>query len=193
MEVKFKKDYCSDLLSWKEFETLVNIRPLMTSRRVNFFNQKPYRWDCPSWGLDVNAIPPTIIKEALFESVCYFRDMSRATENINQFAKTLEEEYKSVVDAHVYVCLNLKPDHPFGKHHDVDDNVIVQCEGETNFKVWDTNDQQVLDVNLTSGDTIWIPKLYPHLATSHTKRLSVSFPVMEGNDLCKEDREWIKL
>ena len=49
------------------------------------------------------------------------------------------------------------------------------------------------------GDAIWIPKHYPHLATSKTKRLSVSFP-MAPNDFLnpddgwvQEDRSWVKL
>ena len=43
------------------------------------------------------------------------------------------------------------------------------------------------------GDAIWIPRYYPHLATSHTKRLSVSFPFnREIDSTRREDRHWIK-
>ena len=40
------------------------------------------------------------------------------------------------------------------------------------------------------GDAIWIPKYYPHLATSKTQRMSVSFPLKYG---LKQPREWIEL
>ena len=54
--------------------------------------------------------------------------------------------------------------------------------------------EPVLDVEMEPGDAIWIPMYYPHLATSRTKRLSVSFAI--SNHSIKEgfeDREWVKL
>ena len=92
-------------------------------------------------------------------------------------------------------------------------NIIVQCEGESNFKVWehvrnkriknnnlslDTNDfnpHPILNVDMIPGDAIWIPAYHPHLATSKPSRLSVSFPIRRviRDDVVFEDREWIKL
>ena len=111
---------------------------------------------------------------------------------IYNVAQHLEQEYSleriTEVEAHIYSCYNVKKDHPFGIHFDVNDNIIVQCEGRTNFKVWDrveditqTNYRMymkslpILDVDMKSGDAIWIPRYYPHLATSKTRRLSISF------------------
>ena len=109
-------------------------------------------------------------------------------------------------DAHIYTCRNPKLEHPFGIHYDLSDNIIVQCEGETNFKVWGSVDSEkyeyrdhlplpkeepILDVNMKSGDVIWIPAYYPHLATSKTSRLSVSFPL--ADEMIFEDRIWVKL
>ena len=134
--------------------------------------------------------------------VCSFVDMSRSTKKINDFAKKLEEEYNLSADAHIYTCRNPKLGHPFGIHYDYADNVIVQCEGRTNFKVWEKvepdseeskltiEDPPIMDVEMRPGDAIWIPKYYPHLATSRTKRMSVSFPLVEGE---KQPREWVKL
>ena len=136
--------------------------------------------------------------------------MSRATKKINEFAKNLEDEYDQETDAHIYLCRNLKPVHPFEIHFDMSDNVIVQCEGTTNFKVWEavsnpkellkekkdvrmeTDQKPILNVDMQPGDAIWIPRYYPHLATSHTKRLSVSFPFNRKIDNTRrEDRHWI--
>ena len=137
--------------------------------------------------------------------------MSKSTEKINEFAKKLEDEYDQEVDAHIYLCRNLEPRHPFEIHFDISDNVIVQCEGTTNFKVWDavsnpeellkekkdvkieTDKQTILDVDMQPGDAIWIPRYHPHLATSHTKRLSVSFPFNRKIDNTRSVvRHWIK-
>ena len=55
---------------------------------------------------------------------------------------------------------------------------------KTNFKVWDEVDDKdaksskinltsspILDVDMKSGDALWIPAYHPHLATSKTSRL----------------------
>ena len=55
--------------------------------------------------------------------------------------------------------------------------------------------EPIMDVDMESGDAIWIPKHFPHLATSLTPRLSVSFPLGECTDVdtVREDRTWITL
>jgi len=211
LETKFVKGYFHNLLSWDELSYLINIRPLMSSKRVQILNlDKRVEWDNTIWNADLNCIPPSIIRSLLDELVIYFVDMSRATRNINDFAKTIEDEYGRQVDAHIYVCRNLEIEHPFGAHYDSSDNVIVQCEGMTNFKVWDEikpvsrdeintkllmDSEPILDVNMEPGDAIWIPKHYPHQATSLTSRLSVSFPLSSNADTSsvREDRNWITL
>ena len=204
---KFEKGYCPDLLSWKELSNILNIRPLMSASRVKVFIKENRTWQNNYWCSDSNCYPSSVLEQAIEESgVCYFTDMSRSTEKINEFAKNLEDEYNQEVDAHIYLCRNLKIKHPFGIHFDTSDNVIVQCEGETNFKVWDiikyksapssnmsTTDTPLLDVDMKKGDAIWIPKYHPHLATSNTQRLSVSFPFNRKIDNTRrEDRHWIK-
>ena len=204
---KFEKGYCPDLLSWKELSNILNIRPLMSTSRVKVFIKENLTWQNNYWCSDANCYPSGVLEQVIEESgVCAFIDMSRSTEKINEFAKNLEDEYDQEVDAHIYLCRNLKIKHPFGIHFDTSDNVIVQCEGETNFKVWDIikdksaplsnmsiTDTPLLDVDMKKGDAIWIPKYYPHLATSNTQRLSVSFPFNRKIDNTRrEDRHWIK-
>ena len=216
LPVKFKENYLPNLLCWSEIADLINIRSLMTDKRVHLLanNGKRYEWVNPVWTTDPNCFPPSLIRSLLDEIVIYFTDMSRATKNINDFAKLIEDQYLKQVDAHIYICRNLKIKHPFGAHYDFNDNVIVQCEGMTNFKVWDEDKNAVrgltglginrdinikteplLDVNMKPGDAIWIPRHYPHLATTLTPRLSVSFPLSQGPDISisREDRNWITL
>ena len=210
-ETKYIKHYFNDLFNWDELENLINIRPLMTTKRVQLLNlSKRFEWVNSIWSSDPNCIPPSLIRFLLDEIVIYFSDMSRATKNINNFAKTIEDEYGRQVDAHIYVCRNLQIEHPFGVHYDFSDNVIVQCEGITNFKVWEEvknvsrdkvntkmqiDSEPILDVNMEPGDTIWIPRHYPHQATSLTPRLSVSFPLSSDVNISnsREDRNWITL
>ena len=213
--VKFKKNYKPDLLSWNEMANIINTRPLMNDKRVKLLgNNKRYEWLCSKWTKDPNCFPPSLIKKLLENIMIYFVDMSRVTEKINDFAKHIEDDYGKQTDAHIYVCRNLKIKHHFGVHYDFNHNLIVQCEGKTNFKVWDEvknvdrnlkgigintrlemEVKPIMDVDMESGDAIWIPKHFPHLATSLTPRLSVSFPLSEYSDtnLIREDRTWITL
>ena len=213
--VKFKKNYKPDLLSWNEMANIINTRPLMNDKRVKLLgNNERYEWLCSKWTKDPNCFPPSLIKKLLDDIMIYFVDMSRATEKINDFAKHLEDDYGKQTDAHIYVCRNLEIKHHFGVHYDFNHNLIVQCEGKTNFKVWDEvknvdrnlkgigintrlemEVEPIMDVDMESGDAIWIPKHFPHLATSLTPRLSVSFPLSEYSDtnLIREDRTWITL
>ena len=213
--VKFKKNYKSDLLSWNEMANIINTRPLMNDKRVKLLgNNERYEWLCSKWTKDPNCFPPSLIKKLLDDIMIYFVDMSRATEKINDFAKHIEDDYGKQTDAHIYVCRNLEIKHHFGVHYDFNHNLIVQCEGKTNFKVWDEvkdvdrnlkgigintrmemDVEPIIDVDMESGDAIWIPKHFPHLATSLTPRLSVSFPLSEYSDtnLIREDRTWITL
>ena len=213
--VKFKKNYKPDLLSWNEMANIINNRPLMNDKRVKLLaNSRRYEWLCTKWTKDPNCFPPSLIRKLLDNIMMYFVDMSRATEKINDFAKNIEDDYGKQTDAHIYVCRNLEIKHHFGIHYDFNHNLIVQCEGMTNFKVWDEvknvdrnlkgigintrmemEVEPIMDVDMESGDAIWIPKHFPHLATSLTPRLSVSFPLSEYSDtnVIREDRTWITL
>ena len=55
------------------------------------------------------------------------------------------------------------------------------------------NDPPLIDVDMKPGDVIWIPKYYPHLASSKTPRMSVSFPAYHKLNKSYEERDWIKL
>ena len=208
MKPDLKREYSPNLLTWDEFSTLINIRPLMSSPtrvRVNGM-EETFTWKNSIWSIDPNCFPASLLKEMIGKYVCSFLDMSRSTKKINDFAKKLEEEYNLSADAHIYTCRNPKLGHPFGIHYDYADNVIVQCEGKTNFKVWEEveptsgsnvnltiNDPPIMDIDMNPGDVIWIPKHYPHLASSKTPRMSVSFPSYHKLNKSYEERDWIKL
>ena len=105
--------------------------------------------------------------------------MSRATKNLNDFASKVEDDYQRQTDAHIYVCRNPKLEHPFGAHYDEAHNIIVQCEGQTHFKVWkeveNKNFKDAANLNLDMKedpilDVVMSPVSYTHL-TLPTKRI----------------------
>ena len=207
MNVNFVKKYFPDLLSWKEFSTLINIRPIFNCHRVNLLSETEYTWEKYSWSRDSLCIPSSILKKEIENNIVYFTDMSRCTENINYLSSVIETEYESPVDAHIYVSKNVDIDHPFGIHYDHSHNVIVQCEGQTMFEVWEKVDHKKGDININlnvdedpimkivmdPGDAIFVPAHYLHRATSLSPRLSVSFPFTPHNMTGFQERNWIEL
>ena len=54
----------------------------------------------------------------------------------------------------------------------------------------------MLDVIMNPGDIVYIPMNHWHQGISHTKRLSISFPMAESSHdqtTYFEDRNWIKI
>tara|TARA_B100001250_G_scaffold403506_1_gene418152 strand:+ start:638 stop:1276 length:639 start_codon:yes stop_codon:yes gene_type:complete len=204
---KFEKNYLSTkLFTWRELGALIN-NPHMTAVG---------KLRIPALPGPNSFRPPWMVRDWVKQQLCCFENMSRATKKINDFAKKLEEEYPNAgpSDAHIYTTRKLdKFVHPFGAHFDKNENVIVQCEGKTNFKVWEkvlcvengeegakgTNNMDlkklgdpILDCDMEPGDAIWIPKEYPHLATPLTeKRMGISFSLSKSNP--HVEREWVKL
>ncbi len=208
MNVNFIKDYYPNLFSWKELSELINIRSMMTTGRVRICGLKEgvplekNTWDTGEY------FSPSVIMNLLKDHVGYLRDMSRSTKKINDLSNLIETEYESPTDAHIYICRDPKIIHPFGIHYDTSHNVIVQCEGKTNFKVWnkmnDIEDDEyacgnlsitedpILNVDMNPGDAVFIPAYYPHLATSFTSRMSVSFPFPPHKNVNIQNREWVE-
>ena len=217
MEAIYIEKYLPDLFSWEELADLINIRPLLTTKRVKLLDPKNrhFKWISTGWNHDPNCYPPSLIKNLLDEMVIYFTDMSRATKKINDFATLIENKYHRNTDAHIYVCRKPELEHPFGAHFDDAYNVIVQCEGQTHFKVWNKievnnfselgksgknlklniKEEPIIDVIMNPGDALWIPIHYPHHAISLTPRLSVSFPFTPRGLMTEsiEDRNCITL
>ena len=62
MKPDFKRGYCRRLFSWKELEYLINIRPLLYTKRVYILGSDEYRWTSSSWAKEVNCYPPFLFR-----------------------------------------------------------------------------------------------------------------------------------
>ncbi|BCU95748.1 MAG: hypothetical protein CM15mV10_1270 [uncultured marine virus] len=105
----------------------------------SFAFKKGYEWNLDTWSTQ-DSVPASVIKEVLETGFLYIKEASRFTRKINELAKEIEKEYGYQTDAHIYATLNPDLPHPLGAHIDDNDNVIVKCEGATNWKVWDKMD-----------------------------------------------------
>tara|TARA_B100001029_G_scaffold99651_1_gene81945 strand:+ start:276 stop:944 length:669 start_codon:yes stop_codon:yes gene_type:complete len=222
MKPRIEEACYGNLFTWKDLENVINIRPLMRDNRIFILGDHGEKWvDVNRWTSDPSCFPPTLLRKIIDKYVCHFTDVSRFKKELNDFCAELESEYKRSVDAQIFLCRNLDiKDHPFGAHYDRNNNVIVQCEGITNWKVWDYIDESdsnnklkydirsdgsnhmkdlgdpIIDFDLKPGDALWIPKQYPHLATSKSKRMSISFAWQDDvipQNTVLQDRNWITI
>ena len=96
---KYVEGYLHNLLSWSELADLINIRPLMTDKRVHLLGLgKRFEWLNSTWTSDPDCFPPSLIRSLLDEIVIYFTDMSRATKKINDIAiKMINKSVKDLL------------------------------------------------------------------------------------------------
>ena len=125
------------LFTFKELETLLNLRPFTNDKRFIFIKSRDrrFRWSNNCWATDVNCWPVSLIKKLTKEGTCYLRDCSRANSKINNVANQLEEKFNSPVDCHIYFSL-YQDSASFDKHKDESHNFIVACEGEIKFEIF---------------------------------------------------------
>ncbi len=196
------------IFSWKELESLLNLRPFVNAKRFTIINNKRYDWEYQAWMSDVNCFPPSLLADELKKHHCYFSDSSRVNRNINMICSELENIFDgSAVDAHIYFTLADILEGGFGIHWDFSHNLIVQVEGSTRFLLWDYYADEsetervseslpvdpVYDVVLNPGDAVFVPLRSYHRALSQSKRLSVSFPISLNENLPPQDRHWIEI
>jgi hypothetical protein len=203
----YQKDAIKNIFSWKEFETLINLRPFASASRLIFVSKDKYGWPDQAWLSDLNTYPPSLLKVVLKEKMGYFSDCTRINSKINDISKRLDELTGCATDAHIYFSLidNDISNVGFGIHTDSSHNLIVQVEGNTRLEIWDIKDtpqknidsldkSPIIDVILSPGDIVYVPAYFWHRATSKTKRLSISFPsaVDFSKEMC-QDRTWLNI
>ena len=106
-------------------------------------------------------------------------------------AASIEEANHSSCDAHVY--MGKANSQSFPPHDDESNNLIVQCAGNTLWRVWTGGYEPFIDVVMEPGDAIYIPKGITHQAQPLSDRLSVSFPFFPGPKTIQRDirLDWV--
>ena len=200
-------NFITDLLSIDQFENLLNLTPFTSSLRFHTtYNIPNYEWDLPHWNTGSDHWPISMIDNFLNQGVCYLVDCSRVNSKINNICEILEQKTNQAVDAHIYFSKLKNIETGFGIHKDSSHNLIIQVQGRTHWKVGsntyktsETNikdfykeDTLSIDTVLEPGDAIFIPSNIFHRATSLSKRISVSFPIINSKTTTvHEERKWI--
>lgn len=201
---RYFKNAFPEILSWKELENLLNLRPFVNHKRFKIVNSKNYTWNNQGWLTDVDTYPPSLIQKELAHNLCSIIDASRINENVNFICKDLETTFaKSCVDAHVYFTVADDCSDGFGIHWDYSHNLIVQVHGVSHIDIWnceakETNvdnlkEDPAISVTLSPGDAVFVPMKVYHRVVSLSKRLSISFPISYDMKWESQDRHWVKL
>ena len=180
----------SNLFTKKEFEVLLNFRPISGQKRfVPCRNHTRYEWNRVAWQTDISSWPHKYMKDVINKTSIYFRECSKINKKINEFSLMLEDLLKKPIDCHIYYSHNAKSEN-FGKHNDENDNVIVCTEGTQNCEVFG---KKKISKVMEPGDYVFIPRKIDHKITPlQDKRISLSFCASENNPNF-EDRGWITL
>ena len=182
-----------DLFSFKELETLLNLRPYVSDKRFNPNGEdiKEF-WHTPSWSSDKTTWPVSNIRNVIKDRTVYLTDSSRANKRINDFCKELEHLVNLPVDCHLYFSLK-KDTKNLGKHFDYAHNIIVGCIGSVKVDIF-VEDDKMISKELSNGDYAFIPKLIDHQVTPLTdRRLTCSFPMSVNQYKVFDDRDWLEL
>jgi len=197
----FIKNFYPNLISFKEIEHLLNLRPFVNAQRFHAIPPKKVQWTDTAWLTDVNCYPPNLINKIIKEKVCYIQDCSRVNKKINSFCDYLEKIINFPSDAHLYFSLNEKQTDKkgFGIHKDTQDNVIICSEGSFIIQVFSketpTNKSKpLIEETMNNGDAVHIPNQFYHRIKPLSKRLSVSFCLAPYEKIeYAQNRDWIKL
>ena len=184
----------ASLYTYKEFESLINLRPFISDKRfIPANNSKRYSWPVYEWHTDKDVWPVSVIKQVLKYSAIYIKDATRANQKINGFSEGLEKVFETPVDCHIYFSNNSNKSKGFGKHKDKNHNVIIVCEGKLNFKIYNGN--KIMNRNLTKGEYAFVPAgVYHKIESLTNKRLSCSFAILQNKgNLTFDEREWLSI
>lgn len=193
------KNIAPKLFSFEDLEQLLNLRPFINnSRFIIATDSYSYSWDdTPFWLTDFNSYPADLLDSIIKEHVCYLCDCSRVNKQINSICEELESISGYAVDAHIY--FNFKDaikdsDHPlgFGKHKDVNHNLIICTEGSMKINLWIEDSIDPTEYTLTIGDGVVIPKGVYHQIIPLEKRISISFAI-SPDETVFQTRKWLSL
>lgn len=206
-------------LDWADLELIINLSPFVNTERFKAINMnEPMHWQVNAWSTDDSSIPATEMRKLLKDYTCYIKDCSRLSKMINECVNDIEEIWKAPADAQVFFNLH-DNDRSFGVHFDNNHNFIIQCEGESVMRVWDTEltpddhkyrnvdcvegknrlkeieeSKPVIDHIMKPGDLVYVPAHKYHQYIANQKRLSLSIPVATYEDFnLRHDRDWISL
>lgn len=201
----FIKNAFPRVLTVDEINNYLSNKPAITVDRLThaFELENDIEWKKCYWDTNVNEVPVKAINGLLDQGQISIKECSRINKNINELCKEIESDGKYDADMHVFLDKNISSG--LGVHKDSQNNIIIQIDGTTKWRVGSKiyndsirnltkfYDEDILsiDVVMEPGDMIVIPKEMFHEAKSLTKRISASICFREHDiQYDRYDRNW---
>lgn len=186
-----KNLFSTKLLDWNDIENYLN--DYLHHSKIEIIDSNglkiPLFKKEIQWGTtyDMDVIYNHITNGRTFVLV----SMNRFNKSINQLCELIETYTNSNADVHIYSGLS-NQSNSFSIHCDRLNNVIIQLDGKSDWKVWDqhkpNNDSiPLIDQVLNPGDCLYIPKYCYHQCIPLGKRISISIPYGKS---VKTNRKW---
>lgn len=198
----------SELLGWDDIERLLNDPYRTTIEQIELIDKSNKKIDIPTF---TSAWCPAsrVSTKFVFDKINANHSLvilgaSKITQDINSLCLSIESTIPNTsVDVHVY-C-GLKKSKSFRAHYDNADNIILHQSGKCHWKLYKQHAQDCdfqpnvngkkLDVefecDIGPGDFIYVPKHQYHECFPLSKRVSLSFPIINSNQ--KLDRNWYSI
>ncbi len=131
------------------------------------------------------AYDPDCMEHLWSSGYSFIIESPYVSDAVKGIVRSIEAGNHSSCDAHVY--MGKANSHSFQPHDDESNNLIVQCAGQTLWRVWTDGYDPSIDVVMSPGDAIYIPKGVLHQAQPLSDRMSVSFPFFPGPKTIQRD------
>ena len=203
-----KNIFDSTLLDWNDIEHLLNDSYRTTIDQIELIDKSNKKIDIPTfistWCPTPRASTAFIFDKINANHSLVILGASKITQDINSLCLSIESTIPNTsVDVHVY-C-GLKKSKSFRAHYDNADNIILHQSGKCHWKLYKQHAQDCdfqhnvngkkLDVefecDIGPGDFIYVPKHQYHECFPLSKRVSLSFPIMNADT--KLDRNWYSI
>jgi hypothetical protein len=181
-----------NIIEWRDLENYLN-NPYSYLNNVEFISDSGSKI-LPSKAFYPYCGEPRYLVSQVFEMInkdysFILLNMNRFSEKLNQLSAEIENNLKPTVDLdfHLYCGLG-NQSQSFYAHSDVSHNIIMQVDGECDWKVYnclfdgsimlsesgEVDLELVIDETLSPGDAIYIPQGVLHKCLPKSKRISIS-------------------
>lgn len=198
VERLFSEEEAKSIFNWNDVTNLLRTN----TRYFEIIEKNHTKLQIPGYAHDWHGIYGTIQdKQFILDNIKAgngFTILGQAcyNEKIYDLSKTMEESLNQALDAHVYGAY-VKTAKSFKAHSDPSLNIILQMDGTSLWRVYaekrhdippdilDVTGQltehltETFSIDLTPGMMLYIPRWLYHKCEPKTKRLSISFAMMD--------------
>jgi ribosomal protein L16 Arg81 hydroxylase len=201
----------SDILSWAEIENYLNNPYFYTRDQVHIIDktgkiknleEKKYPWSENYSRLSSKEVIDNINSGKSF----YLGNFNKFSKRCNNLSKEIQENILNInLDFHIYGGITSYSE-SFSIHRDYANNIIMQIDGESHWKVYNSDpfieerslftDEKInllIDYVLKPGDLLYIPEGNYHKCNPLGKRMSISACFVQKQEELFVDTNWYSL